>query len=117
VSGDTGDRITRSFTQFFSARGFRTTRSGAAAYLFNASLELDNAEFGENQRYKNVRYVLNVYAEDADGIEVFSFSGEDRASHAAESEARQLALRKVEASIAEEGFAQSFNAWLASLLE
>jgi hypothetical protein len=117
VSGDTGDRITRSFTQFFSACGFRTTRSGASTYLFNASLELENADFGTNQRYQDVRYALNVYAEDAEGIEVFSFSGEGRASHATESEARQLALRKVEASIGEEDFAAAFNAYLSALLE
>ena len=120
VEGDTGGRITRSFSQFFSGRGFRTARSGAAAYRFNASLEMENADFGANQRYKNVRYVLNVYAEDKDGIEVFSYAGEGRAGHNTESEARQLALRKIQASIAEpeeNGCAQAFNGYLSSLLE
>jgi hypothetical protein len=118
VEGDTGGRILRSFTQFFSGKGFRTTRTASAAtYSFTADVSLENADFGTNQRYKNVRYVLNVYAEDKDGVEVFSYSGEDRTSHATESEARQLALRKIEASIGEEDFATKFNDWLSSLLK
>jgi hypothetical protein len=118
VEGDTGGRILRSFTQFFSGRGFRTTRTAASAvYRFVADVSLESADFGAGQRYRNMRYVLNVYAEDKDGIEVFSYSGEDRASHASESEARQLILRKIEASIGEEGFATEFNAYLSSLLE
>jgi hypothetical protein len=122
VEGDTGGRVMRSFTQFFSGKGFRTTRTAASAvYSFIADLTLEKADFGANQRNQNVRYVLNVYAEDKDGIEVFSYSGGDRASHASESEARQLALRKVEASIGDgknkEDFAAGFNAYLSSLLK
>jgi hypothetical protein len=121
VEGDTGGRIMRSFTQLFSGKGFRTTRTAASAvYNFVADVTLEDADFGANQRYRNVRYTLNVYAEDKEGIEVFSFSGEDRASHASDSEARQLALRKIEASIGEEneeGFAAEFNKYLSSLLE
>jgi hypothetical protein len=121
VSGDTGDRISRAFTQFFSGRGFRTTRSGSPSYLFDASLWFDSADFGANQRHPAIRYSMNVYAEDKDGIEVFSYAGEGRASHATESEARQLAFRKIEASIGdaaeEDSFARSFNAYLNSLLE
>jgi hypothetical protein len=63
---------------------------------------------------------MNVYAEDREGIEVFSYAGEGRANHATESEARQLALRKIEASIGtveEAGFALAFNEYLSSLLE
>ncbi|MDR1932354.1 MAG: hypothetical protein LBQ57_05960, partial [Spirochaetales bacterium] len=44
VEGDSGGRILRSFTQFFSGRGFRTTRTAAAAvYRFAADLTLESA--------------------------------------------------------------------------
>jgi hypothetical protein len=121
VTGDTEDRISRAFTQFFSGRAFRTTRSGTPNYLFEASLDFKTADFGANQRYPAIRYTMNVYAEDKDGIEVFSYAGGGRASHVTESEARQLALRKIEASIGdaaeEDSFARAFDAYLNSLLK
>jgi hypothetical protein len=117
VEGDDGGRIMRSFTQILSERGFRTTRTAASAnYRFVADITIENAEFA-NSRFKSVRYVFNVYAEDKDGIEVFSYSGKDRANHATESEARQLAFRQIEASISKEGFAAEFNTYLSSLLK
>jgi hypothetical protein len=101
--------------------GSKSPRAAASAiYNFVADVALENADYGASQRYRNVRYTLNVYAEDKDGIEVFSFNGEDRASHATDSEARQLALRKIEESISEESeksFAAEFNGYLSSLLE
>jgi hypothetical protein len=121
VSGDTGDRISRSLTQVFSSRGFRTTRSGSSVYLFDVSLDFNGADFGSNQRYPAMRWTMNVYAEDKDGIEVFSYAGEGRANHASESEAKQLALRKIESSIGDaaeaDSFALAFNDYLSSLLQ
>jgi hypothetical protein len=117
VDGDVNGRILRTFTQFFSGRGFRTVRSGAATYRFNADLSLEAIDLGQNQRYPTVRFLLNVYAEDRNGLEVFSWSGEGRGIHLSESEARQQALQKVEASISEEEFAVEFNAYLSSLLK
>jgi hypothetical protein len=117
VKGDTGGRIQRTFAQFFSERGFRTTQSGAAAYRFNADLSLESIDLGQNQRYPTVRFVLNVYAEDRNGFEVFSYSGEGLGIHISESEAWQQALRNVEASISEEEFAGEFDTYLFSLLK
>jgi hypothetical protein len=117
VEGDVNGRILRAFTQFFSGRGFRTTRSGAATYRFNADLSLEKVDLGRVQRYPAVRFILTVYAEDTNGIEVFSYAGEGRGVDVSESEARQQALRKVEASISEEEFADGFDAYLSSLLK
>jgi hypothetical protein len=117
VEGDVNGRILRAFTEFFSGRGFRTTRSGAATYRFNADLSLENVDLGRVQRYPAVHFVLTVYAEDTRGIEVFSYTGEGRGTDVSESEARQQALRNVEASISEEEFADGFDAYLSSLLK
>jgi hypothetical protein len=117
VEGDVNGRILRSFTQLFSGRGFRTTRSGTAAYRFNADLNLENVDLGRVQRYPAVQYILTVYAEDGNGIEVFSYSGEGRGTDVSESESRQQALRNVEASISEKEFAVEFDAYLSSLLK
>jgi hypothetical protein len=117
VTGDVNGRILRTFTQLFSRRGFRTTRSGAATYRFNAALSLEKVDLGQNQRYPAVQFILTVYAEDRNRIEVFSYSGEGRSVHASESEARQQALRQVEASISEEEFAAEFDTYLSSLLK
>jgi hypothetical protein len=117
VEGDTDGRIQRTFAQFFSGRGFRTTRSGAAVYRFNADLSLDYVDLGQNQRYPTVRFILNVYAEDRNGFEVFSYSGEGLGIHISESEAWQQALRKVEDSIGKEEFAAEFDKYLSSLLK
>jgi hypothetical protein len=117
VEGDVNGRILRTFSQFFSDRGFRTTQSGAAAYRFNADLNLEKVDLGPSQRYPAVQFILTVYAEDRNRIEVFSYSREGRGVHASESEARQQALRNVEVSISEKEFADEFDAYLSSLLK
>jgi hypothetical protein len=117
VEGDVNGRILRTFTQLFSGRGFRTIRSGAAAYRFNADLSLEKVDLGRVQRYPAVRFILTVYAEDRNGIEVFSYSGEGRGTDVSVSEAQQQALRKIEASISEEEFAVEFDTYLSSLLK
>jgi hypothetical protein len=117
VEGDMNGRVLRTFSQLFSGRGFRTVRSGAAAYRFNADLVLENVDLGPNQRYPAVRFILTVYAEDGSGVEVFSYSAEGRGVHVTESEAWQQALRNVEASISEEAFAVEFDVYLSSLLK
>jgi hypothetical protein len=117
VEGDVNGRILRAFSQLFSERGFRTTRSGTATYRFNAALNLEKADLGPSQRYPAVQYLITVYAEDKNRIEVFSYSGEGRSVHPSESEARQQALREVEASVGEKEFALAFDAYLSSLLK
>jgi hypothetical protein len=55
--------------------------------------------------------------QDRSGKEVYSSSANGREGHISESEARQRALRTAEASIASEGFAKGFDAYLDSLLK
>jgi hypothetical protein len=117
VEGDAGGRVGRAFGQYFSNRGFRTTRGTNYTHLLNASLDLSSAEMGPNQRYRYVRYNLMVYIEDQDGMEVYSSTENGREGHASESEARLWALRKIENSIKENEFARGFNDYLVSLLK
>jgi hypothetical protein len=117
VEGDVGGQVGRAFGQYFSNRGFRTTRGANYTHLLNASLAMSNAEMGSNQRYRYVRYNLTVYIEDQDGMEVYSSTENGREGHASESEARLWSLRKIESSIKENEFAHGFNDYLASLLK
>jgi hypothetical protein len=117
VEGDVGVQIGRAFGQYFSNRGFRTTRGTNYTHLLSAFLDLSSAEMGPNQRYRYVRYNLTVYIEDQNGMEVYSSTEDGREGHASESEARLWALRKVENSIKENEFAHGFNGYLASLLK
>jgi hypothetical protein len=117
VEGDVGAQVGRAFGQYFSNRGFRTTRGANYTHLLSASLDLSSAEMGSNQRYRYVRYNLIVYIEDRDGMEVYSSTEDGREGHASENEARLRALRKIENSIKENEFAHGFNGYLASLLK
>jgi hypothetical protein len=117
VEGDVGGQVGRSFGQYFSNRGFRTTRGTNYTHLLSASLDLSSAEMGPNQRYRYVRYFLTVYIEDQDGMEVYSSTENGREGHASESEARLWALRKIENSIKENEFAHRFDDYLAALLK
>jgi hypothetical protein len=116
VEGDVNGRMAKTFGVFFTKRDFRTNSAGEHAYLLSASLEVENAE-AANQRYKYVRYLLNVSMEDKKGKEVFSFSVNDRQGHPVETEAYQRALRATETAISSGTFATEFDAYLASLLK
>jgi hypothetical protein len=115
VEGDVNGRIAKAFAAFLAKKGFRTNTSGANSYLLSAALELEDVD--SPNRNKFVRYLLTASIENNDGKEVFSYSGNDREGHASASEARQRALRAVEASIGTEGFAKEFDAYLESLLK
>jgi hypothetical protein len=117
VEGDVSNRMSRAFSSFFTKRDFRAAGSGDNAYLLYASLELENADVGGNQRIKYVNYLLMATLEDRNGKEVFSFSVNDRQGQATESAARQRALQAAEAAISSGSFATAFDAYLASLLE
>jgi hypothetical protein len=116
VTGDVSSRVSRAFTQAFSERGFRTAATGYT-HTLSAALELEAADFGANQRTIYIRHSLTAALANNAGVELFSYSGNDRSGAASESEARQGALRKVEAIVAEGEFAQAFDSYLFSLLK
>jgi len=114
VNGDNGGRIEKAFTESLNSRGFRTAASGNT-YILAASFQLEAADI-DNPTYKFARYILNYSLKDKDGVELLSSSNNGREGHLTESEARQRAIRAAEQSIASNGFAENFDAFLASLL-
>ena len=115
VTGDTGSRISVAFTECFNTRGFRTNTGGANPYTLAASFQMEDVDLG-NPRNKFVRYILNCSLKNKAGVEILSFSENQREGHLTESEARQRAIRAAEQSIGSTGFAANFDAFLASLL-
>ncbi|MDR1859219.1 MAG: hypothetical protein LBQ69_07085 [Treponema sp.] len=115
VNGDTGDRIAKAFTECLNSRGFRTNAGGANPYSLAASFSLEDVDLG-NPRNKFVRYILTCSLRNRQGVEILSFSENQREGHLTESEARQRAIRTAEQSIGSTGFAVNFDAFLASLL-
>jgi hypothetical protein len=116
ITGDPDSRISRAFAQSFSGRGFRTAASGTYTHLLRVDLRFENVDSGPNQINRYVRYVMTASIENAQRVELFSYSGNDRVGHASESEARQLAYRRIEASINSEGFFKEFDGYLSSLI-
>jgi len=114
VNGDNGGRIEKAFTDSLNSRGFRTASTGNT-YTLAVSFQLEAADI-ENPTYKFARYILNYSLKDKNGVELLSSSGNGREGHLTESEARQRAIRAAERSIASDGFAENFDAFLASLL-
>ena len=115
VEGDVDGRVAKAYGGYFTERGFRTNEAGANPYRLAAVLQLEAVELG-NPNNKFVRYVLNCSVKNRDGTAIFSRSENGREGHITVAEARQRALRTVEASIAA-NFTQDFDAYLASLLQ
>ncbi|MDR1786633.1 MAG: hypothetical protein LBR23_09280 [Spirochaetaceae bacterium] len=116
VRGDEGGRITTAYQEFFSTRGFRTNTAGKGTYFLSSSLSLEKVDLRGNSNVF-VRYVLNTTLTNPAGEGVFSYSENGREGHLSEPEARQRAIRKAEASIGEETFAEKFDEYLASLIK
>jgi hypothetical protein len=120
VAGDIDSRIAKAFASVFSKRGFRT---GAASgvneytskpYTLKADFKLEDAPFGD-RRYEYVRFVLTASLRSKDGVEILSFSVNDREGHTILREAQQRAIRNAETVITEGDFARVFDAYLGSL--
>jgi hypothetical protein len=119
VDIEAGDRqesasILRALGAFYNNSGFRTNEQGTGNYVLTAHVLFETVATTE---FKTCRWFLDAALKDRSGKALFSYTGEDRAVHVEDKEARRLALRKVETSIQEGDFAGSFNAWLGSLLE
>jgi hypothetical protein len=119
VDGDQGGRIAKAFADVFSSRGFRTSGSGANAYLLSSDFTLEDVDLPNNKNVF-VRYVLNCSLKNRAGVELLSFSENDREGHATKREAEQRAIRSAEGSIGNadkaNGFAAKFDEYLKTLL-
>jgi len=69
-----------------------------------------------NSTNKFARYILNYSLKDKSCVELLSSSENGREGQLTESEARQRAIRAAERNITSDGFAENFDAYLASLL-
>jgi hypothetical protein len=111
------ERIDKSFQEVFTKRKFKTViGQDDAAYTLTFDLTIDKVDLKGNTN-KFARYVLKAALTDQWGEEILSFSETDRSGHTSMNEAVQRAIRDVETSITETGFAATFDEYLASLLE
>jgi hypothetical protein len=116
---DTEDRqeavtIRRALGAFFTGMGFKVNEQGTGDYTLNATVTFETVETTQT---KTCRWFLDAVLEARDGKALFSYTGQDRAAHLQDKEARRLALRGVENSVKEGDFAEHFDAWLGSLLD
>jgi hypothetical protein len=116
VNGDNSGRIEKAFTESLNSRGFKTSAVGDNSYVLAASFQIEDAVIVNPNNYKFARYILNYSLKDRGGAELFSSSDNGREGHLTDSEARQRAVRAAEQSIASNGFAVNFDAFLASLI-
>jgi hypothetical protein len=106
--------IRRSLGAFFTGMGFKVNEQGTGDYKLNAHVTFEAVD---TTRIKSCHWTLDAALETREGRALFSYTGQDRAAHLLEREARRLALRDVESSVKEGDFAGGFNAWLSSLLD
>ena len=116
VNGDNSGRIEKAFTESLNSRGFKTSAAGDNSYVLAASFQIEDAVIANPNNYKFARYILNYSLKDRGGTELLSSSDNGREGHLTDSEARQRAVRAAEQSIASNGFAVNFDAFLASLI-
>ncbi|MDR0759610.1 MAG: hypothetical protein LBF74_05800 [Treponema sp.] len=119
ISVETEDRqeavtIRRALGAFFTGMGFKVNEQGRGDYTLNARSVFEAVD---TTQVKTCRWFLDAALEDRGGKSLFSYTGQDRAAHLLDKEARRLAMSGMESSIKEGDFAGDFNAWLGSLLE
>jgi hypothetical protein len=107
--------LTRAFGALFGELGFRTNDNGNGAYILIADILIERTTVS-GAGPKACRYYLNAALADTDGVEVFSFSGNQRQNHNNIEEAYRRALRAVEESIKNGQFAKEFSEYLNSLI-
>ncbi|MDR1904997.1 MAG: hypothetical protein LBQ88_22290 [Treponema sp.] len=119
LSVETEDRqeavtIRRALGALFTGMGFKVNEQGMGDYILNARVMF---EVVDTTQVRTCRWFLDAALKARDGRVLFSYTGQDRAAHFLDQEARRLALRDVESSVKEGDFAGNFDAWLGSLLE
>jgi hypothetical protein len=109
-------RMAQPFQEVFTKRKFKTTvGEPTAPYSLIVDFTLDKVDM-QGSPNKFTRYVVQASLLDEWGEEVLSFQDSGRSGHTSISEAAQRSMRDAEASITGEGFAESFDEYLASLL-
>jgi hypothetical protein len=116
---DTQDRqetvtIRRALGVLFTGMGFKINEQGTGDYILAVNVIFENVE---TTMTKTCRWFLDAALEGRDGMALFSYTGQDRAAHLLDKEARRLALQNIESSIKGGDFAGKFDGWLGSLLE
>jgi hypothetical protein len=106
--------IRRALGAFFTGMGFKVNERGTGDYTLSAHITFEAVDTTQT---KTCRWLLDAALKEWSGKALFSYTGQDRAAHLLDKEARRLALRGVESSVKEGDFAGDFNAWLGSLLE
>jgi hypothetical protein len=106
--------IRRALGSFFTGMGFMVNEQGTGDYTLSAGVRFEAVE---TTQVKSCRWFLDAALVERGGRALFSYTGQDRAAHLQDKEARRLALRGVENSIKEGAFAGDFKAWFGSLLE
>jgi hypothetical protein len=106
--------IRRALGAFFTGMGFKVNEQGTGDYTLSAHITFETVDTTQT---KTCRWFFDAALEARGGKALFSYTGQGRAAHLLDKEARRLALRDVEDSIKEGDFAKGFDAWLGSLLE
>jgi hypothetical protein len=106
--------IRRALGAFFTGKGFKVNEQGTGGYTLGAHVTFETVD---TTQVKTCRWLLDAALEAPGGKALFSYTGQGRAAHMLDKEARRLALRDVESSVKEGDFAGGFDAWLGSLLE
>jgi hypothetical protein len=106
--------IRRALGAFFTDKGFKVNEQGRGDYTLSAHIVFETVD---TTQVKTCRWFLDAALEERGGRSLFSCTGQDRAAHLLDTEARRLALSGIENSVKEGSFARDFDAWLGSLLE
>jgi hypothetical protein len=106
--------IRRAFGAFFTGIGFKINEQGTGNYVLNGNVSF---EVVATTQTKTCRWFLDTALEDSNGGALFTYTGQNRAVHMLDTEARRLALRAVESSIKGGDFAKGFDTWFGSLLD
>jgi hypothetical protein len=119
LSVETEDRqeavtIRRALGALFTGMGFKVNEQGMGDYILSTHVIFEAVA---TTQVRTCRWFLDAALNTRDGRALFSYTGQDRAAHLLDKEARRLALHDVESSVKEGDFAGNFDAWLGSLLE
>jgi hypothetical protein len=106
--------IRRVLGALFTGMGFKVNEQGTGDYTLNTAVTF---EVVDTTMTKTCRWFLDAVLDARDGKAIFSYTGQDRATHLQDKEARRLALQNIARSIKGGDFAKGFDSWMGSLLE
>jgi hypothetical protein len=106
--------IRRALGAFFTGLGFRISEEGTGDYTLRARAAFEPVD---TTQVRTCRWFFDATLDERGGGSLFSYTGQNRAAHLLDQEARRLALQDMEESIKEGDFAGAFEDWLGSPLE